>query len=210
METESEAFSAVILAAGMSRRMGSPKALLDLDGKTLICRLIDTVREVEEMNQIIVVTGHEPQRIQQAVEPAGARIDFAQNDAYEAGGMLSSIKVGVAAIRNECRAFFLMLLDQPLVRAQTLVAMSHAWVQRHPLLVVPAHQGRRGHPILISADCVQSILALAPDATLRDFVAQNRDLTEILDVEDPGILTGVDTPDDYKSIIKLLRDSKSM
>src|SRR3989442_1371275 len=77
---------------------------------------------------IVAVTGHQPDLIRQAIN--NPHITFVQNDSYESGGMLSSVKAGLAAVEGRCAAFFLMLLDQPLVRADTLNKMSNAWERR--------------------------------------------------------------------------------
>src|SRR5438045_8866556 len=119
--------AAVMLAAGMSRRMGTAKALLPFDEEPLIARAIDCIASLERINPIIVVTGHERDRIEIALDRR--RVKFVHNSDYAAGGMLSSVKVGVAAVANDCEAFFLALADQPLVSPQTLREIITSWRQ---------------------------------------------------------------------------------
>jgi CTP:molybdopterin cytidylyltransferase MocA len=119
--------------------------------------------------------------------------------------MLSSVKVGAGAIAQSCDAFFIMLLDQPLVRASTLIAMAQTWRRRGSAIVVPAHGGRRGHPILVASRCADEIQSLPHDATLRDFVTQHRDDTQVVEVNDPGVLTDLDTPEDFHLLSRLWR-----
>jgi molybdenum cofactor cytidylyltransferase len=192
---------AVILAAGMSRRMGRPKALLDLGGQPLIRRLAQTVRQAP-VGPVIVVTGHEPAPIQDALD--GLKFRFVHNPQYEAGGMLSSIQTGVGAISDFCDAFFLLLLDQPLVQASTLKSMWEAWQLSGQAIVVPRYRNRRGHPILISIRYAGLIQSLPPTASLRDFVVRQRSQTGEVRVDDRGVASDVDTPADYLAIQRLL------
>lgn len=192
---------AIVLAAGMSRRMGRPKALLDLGGQPLVRRVVQGAFQSQCIHPIIVVTGHEPQLIHQAL--AGMGVSFVQNPQYEAGGMLSSVKTGVEAIRDYCDAYFLMLLDQPLVHPMTLKALWKAWQTSCPAIVAPRHRGKRGHPILLACRYADSVLSLPQDASLRNFVLQQRAQTQVVDVTDPGVLSDVDTPADYQVIRRL-------
>jgi molybdenum cofactor cytidylyltransferase len=199
-------FGAILLAAGMSRRMGTPKALLDLDGQPLIARLIETVRLALPLSRIIVVTGHNPQQVRDAcLSTADRNLSFVHNANYERGEMLSSVKTGVSAVRDEWEGFFLMLLDQPLVRVSTLTELAKSWLAERPDIVIPTHAKKRGHPLLIASRCVCSIVSLPGDATLREFVAQHASTTRAVEVDDPGVVSDVDTPDDYERILQLWR-----
>ena len=194
---------AVILAAGMSTRMGSPKALLDLDGRPLICRILDTLRKRDQIGQVIIVTGHESDRIRKAVTDSG--VAFVHNADYQTGGMLSSVKAGIGAVAKGTEAFFLVLLDQPLVRAETLISMTLGWQSKPTSLVVPRHMGKRGHPILVATRRANSVLSLPAGSSLRDFVAQCRDETVEVEVTDPGVLSVMDTPEDYQTVLRQWR-----
>jgi molybdenum cofactor cytidylyltransferase len=199
-------FGAILLAAGMSRRMGTPKALLDLDGQPLIARLIETVRSALPLSRIIVVTGHNPQQVRDAcLSTADRNLSFVHNANYEHGEMLSSVKAGVNAVRDEWEGFFLMLLDQPLVRVSTLTELAKNWLAERPDIVIPTVAKKRGHPLLIASRCVCSIVSLPGDATLREFVAQHASTTRAVEVDDPGVVSDVDTPDDYQRILQQWR-----
>jgi molybdenum cofactor cytidylyltransferase len=192
-------FGAVVLAAGASRRMGRPKALLDLGGRPLVSHLIDTLTRTIPAAKLIVVTGHQPELIRQSL--AGFDLTLIHNLGYDSGGMLSSVRTGVNAVAKKCDAFFLALLDQPLVKAPTIAAMAQTWSKSQPDVVVPSCSGKRGHPILIASRCEKKIVSLSPDSTLRDFVAQHRHNTEVLELNDPGVLTSLDTPADYQIVL---------
>jgi CTP:molybdopterin cytidylyltransferase MocA len=198
--------AAVVLAAGSSTRMGQPKALLDLDGRPVIARLVETLQSVDGMGNILIVTGHAPGRIHIALD--GSDVTFVHNMAYESGGMLSSVQVGAKTIADSCDAFFLCLLDQPLVLRRTLETLAKAWQSTRMAIVLPAHDGKRGHPILIASRCAHEIVSLPPDSTLRDFVAQHRNETEVIEVNDPGVRSDLDTPADYQLVLSMWRTLK--
>jgi len=183
--------------------MGSPKALLDIDGRPLLARLVETIHGVGRIDPVLIVTGHDPTPIRDAI--GDGSLVFVHNPIYETGGMLSSIKAGIRELPPQVGAFFVMLLDQPLVQAATLAAMIERWQHRHPVMVTPAHQGKHGHPILISAGGGGEILSLPDDATLREFVTQHRETMDVVEVSDPGILSDVDTPADYQLLLRLWR-----
>ena len=199
-------FGAIVLAGGSSTRMGSPKALLDIQGMPLICRLIRTARQVMQIRQILVVTGHEPQRIREAVcSISDQKVTFVHNPAHAKGEMISSVKEGIRAVGDDWDGFFLMLLDQPLIHHRTLEEMAQLWRAQRPALVIPTYHGQRGHPLLIASRCVASILSLPTDRTLREFVNQYKSETKLIEVDDHGVLCDIDTPHDYQRVLEQLR-----
>src|SRR5256885_6337987 len=88
--------SAVVLAAGLSRRMGRSKPLLELNGRTVIEHVLERVRAVEEISPIVVVTGHAGERVAAVVRPQPVQIIYNRN--YEKGEMLSSVQAGLRAL----------------------------------------------------------------------------------------------------------------
>ena len=194
------AIAAVILAAGMSRRMGRPKALLPIGDKTLIRRVAESISAVSSISPLIVVTGHLQAEVIQSL--AGLPITFAHNPDYDAGGMLSSIQTGLRAIPEDTDAVLIMLGDQPTIRPDTVQSLINCWQSTQPPAVVPVYHEKRGHPVVICGRSRSEILALKPDQTLKTFMTHHeRDLVE-LSVDDPATTIDVDTPADYEKMLE--------
>lgn len=205
--TNSSTLAAVILAAGMSRRMGRPKALLDLGGKPLIQHMARTVLAAIPGIDLVIVTGHKPQAIREALSGLPAR--FVHNSGFEAGEMLSSVKAGVGAVKGKCDALLLCLLDQPAVLVATLRALWSGWQIDRPPLLAPCLRKKHGHPIVISGNCIDEILALPADGSLRDLVSRHRPAMKTVNVDDPGVGSDLDTPEDYEEILKLVQSARA-
>jgi molybdenum cofactor cytidylyltransferase len=185
----------LILAAGESRRMGSPKALLEFKGETFLDRLILTLRQV--CPTAIVVLGHEPQRVRAGLRYADLAT-FVRNPDY-GRGQLSSLQCGLAAVPSEAEGVMFTPVDYPAVLPSTVARVALRFRQRAPqaLLVVPRAEGRRGHPVCVARELIAEFLALPPDAQARDVIHRHRDETVYLDVDDRGILEDVDDPEAY-------------
>jgi molybdenum cofactor cytidylyltransferase len=197
--------AAILLAAGQSRRMGRLKMLLPFGDRPMLARVIESFIASGTAEPIIVVTGHAAEEIRAAVgEYDGVR--WVHNPDHIAGGMLSSVKAGVTALPAGCPAFFVALGDQPMVRPETLDTLAAAWRVSDAAIVAPAHEGRRGHPILIAARLAPEILALDAADTLRTVTTRFADQTVILDVNDPATIADVDTPEDYDSALVRWRE----
>ncbi len=185
--------AALILAAGESRRMGVPKALLEYRGSTFIDAL--TALLGTRCSPVIVVLGAGAEQIRRAARPAS----FVFNPDYRRG-QLSSMQCGLAAVPSEADGVLFTLVDHPAVAPETVDAL----LERNSggILRVPRFQGRRGHPIWFSRDLIPEFLALPPDAAARDVVRAHEAETQFVDVDDPGILADIDDPDAYRALVK--------
>jgi CTP:molybdopterin cytidylyltransferase MocA len=195
--------AAVVLAAGMSQRMGRLKPLLPFGDRPMLARVVETLQSAGDIHPLIVVTGNAAAQIESALGEYS--VQFTHNENFAAGGMLSSVKTGVAALPSHIEAFFLVLGDQPAVKTSTLVALRQAWQQSRAAIVVPFHARRRGHPVLFHRRCVAQILALPLDATLRSVVQAHTTQTLEVAVDDEGVLHDVDTPADYEAALQAWR-----
>ena len=201
--------SAVVLAAGLSRRMGRSKPLLELNGRTVIEHVLERVRAVEEISSIIVVTGHAGERVAAVVRAQPVEIVYNTN--YEKGEMLSSVQAGLRALPDGVDAIMIVLCDQPLISPGTMSALAQAWSQRRPRVLLPRFEGKHGHPIVLGAEGIGEILALPMDATLKDYTSRQVRSTIELDVDDPEILRDLDTPQDLARAVEdsMTRRSRS-
>ena len=186
--------AAIVLAGGMSTRMGAPKPLAMLGGRMLIERVLDTLMASGSVAPIVVVTGHLADQLDPILR--GLPVVVAHNVDYEKGGMLSSIKTGIRALPTNSKAVLLALCDQPMVQPATVSALVSDWRARRPRVLVPTHQGKRGHPIILSAVGFSEISSLAGDATLKSYTSAHAAEILELEVEDAAVTRDIDTPAD--------------
>jgi CTP:molybdopterin cytidylyltransferase MocA len=181
---------ALILAAGEGLRMGRPKALLLLEGRTFLELLLDRFRQAG-VSPLLVVLGTGAREILDAVKLGGARAVI--NPAPDRG-QLSSIQCGLDALRpQEVEALFLAPVDAPRVRVETLERILES-LPGHSL-VVPTFRGRRGHPSLFHASLFPALRAAPPEVGARAVVHATPDRLE-LETNDPAVLDDFDQPGD--------------
>ena len=188
--------AAVVLAAGLSKRMGAFKPLLPLGGKALVVHVIETLKAVDEIQTIVVVTGHEERRLRAALQAAA--VSCVHNAGYAAGEMLSSVQTGLRALPSDVEAVVLALGDQPAVQPETVRRLVRIWLEQRPPLALPVFHGRRGHPVLLCMSLRPEILALPENATLRTVVHRHLGEAVQIAVDDSAVIADVDTPEDYQ------------
>ena len=183
----------LILAAGESRRMGSPKALLRYRDDTFLDRLVGLF--AARCSPVIAVLGAEAERIRSS-SPSAAT--YVVNPNY-AGGQTTSMQCGLRAVPPEADGVLFTLVDHPAVLPATIDVLLTE--PRATLLRVPRYHGRRGHPIWFSRDLIPEFLALPETGAARDVVHDHAAQTEFLDVDDLGILADIDDPEAYRCLI---------
>jgi len=183
--------AAVILAAGRGTRLGGRKLELPWrDHPTVLDATLATYASLAD--SVVVVLGHEAARLRPIAERHGAQV--AINTHYDAG-MLSSVQCGLGAV-GEVDAVWLTPGDLPDVQPATVATLRAAW-QPGDGLVIPICGDRRGHPLMLAADLIATVSELDPEVGLRQLRQRVPDRVRLLPVDDPGILTDLDTPDDY-------------
>jgi len=201
---------AIILAAGESRRMGFPKALLPygfIEGAqgaegpetTFLAHLLDVMNR-SRAEPIVVVLGHDAERIRSSVAPASwGRARPVLNDGYREG-MLTSVLAGLAAVEESpVEGALILPVDHPDVSVEIVDLLIDRYLERHPPILLPVHRGRRGHPVLFSRAVFDEIRRAPDSVGARQVVWDHQgDLLEV-EVSDPGIGRDVDTPGDYRS-----------
>jgi molybdenum cofactor cytidylyltransferase len=188
---------AIVLAAGESRRMGSPKMLLDFDGKTMLARVIENIL-ASDISDIIVVLGAEKEKLLRIIENYPVKHCFNEN--YKEG-MLSSVKCGFRNIPANTDAVLVFQGDQPFISYEVINCLIDAYSNSKFGLVMPVFKGKRGHPLLIDRGYYNEIELLDSSAGLRSLAVKNSN--DVLEVEtnNSGILRDFDTYAEYKNEI---------
>jgi len=192
----------VVLAAGLSRRMGAHKPLLPFGAEPMVARVVDAVRAAGAA-YVAVVTGHRCDDVAAAL--AGRDVLLVHNPHYRDGEMLSSAQAGVRAVARCCDAALLALGDQPAIEPATIASLIAAWRPTSAAIVAPVYDGRGGHPVLISSRLFDELLRLDAAESLKTLMRRHIDQTLKLEVNDPGVLTDVDTPADYERALRSWR-----
>lgn len=190
----------VVLAAGRSRRMGSPKPLLEWRGETFLARVVRALRE-GGCAEVVVVAGPEEdevaRRIAEAAGAAGARV--AVNPLRDSE-QIDSLRAGLAALPAEAEAAVVSPADVPGVEAETVCALVEAFRERGAPIVLPVHRGEHGHPGLFARSVWGELSAdPLPQGAHTVIRAHEREVEEV-PVENPLVLRDVNTPDDYRSL----------
>ena len=193
--------SAILLAAGESRRMGEFKQLLPIGNKTFVEQCVDTLLETP-VSEVIVVTGHRESDVRSAL--GNRNVKYAHNPDYRQG-MATSIKCGVKAASKDSRAFLISLVDQPHIGAEVICRIIDTYERMTPKIVVPTKDGRNGHPIILDGSLGQEILQIDVEIGLRQLVHRHSDSLVKLEVSSPTVLEDCDLPEDYERIIRDLQ-----
>ncbi len=195
---------AIVLAAGESRRMGTQKLLLDYDGKSVIRHIVDQIT-ASIVESVYVVTGHDCDHVTK--ELSGSPASVVINDNYKLG-MLSSLRCGISAIPGKFEAVLVALGDQPAVTSKLINEILEAYSKTDKGIVVPAYQGRRGHPVIVSIKYKDHILTRYDDVGLRGLLHEHSDDVFKLTVSTPDVCSDMDVPADYKRQLDLLKKKK--
>ncbi len=177
------------------------KPLLPLNGATVIGTIIKTFRDAG-IEEIVVVAGHNADRLSHGVADLGVRVVF---NAKYAEGMYSSVFAGVSALPSGVAASLIMPADMPLVRSRTVTCLCNAFTSTGASVVYPAFEGRRGHPTLISSRLFSAILSGDGAGGLRALLAEQGKDAHEEKILDEGILLDLDTPADYARACELFR-----
>lgn len=187
--------SAIILAAGESKRMGQPKMLLPWGNLTVIEHVVTAFLHAE-VEDILVVTGGAQEQVQQAL--ARYPVRQVHNRDYATGEMLSSLQCGIRKLPVKARAALIGLGDQPQIQERTIRVLCDAYRAGLSSLIVPSFQRKRGHPWLVGHPLWSELLALRTPETPRDFLNRHADTIQYVDLDTPTILVDLDTPEAYR------------
>jgi molybdenum cofactor cytidylyltransferase len=182
--------AAILLAAGKSRRMGRCKQLLPFGETTVIGRCLETLITAG-ISDIVAVVSSEGREVVEAAQKYPVRI--AVNNLPD-GDMASSVLVGRSALSPEVSGVIIALCDYPLLTPSTVARLVRQHHESPGFIIMPTHDGRRGHPVLFPRSVLDE---LAADLSLRDLVQREPARNYHLAVTDEGVLLDMDTPEDY-------------
>jgi CTP:molybdopterin cytidylyltransferase MocA/xanthine/CO dehydrogenase XdhC/CoxF family maturation factor len=182
----------IVLAAGMSSRMGANKLTMLLEGKPLLRHTVEAALTAK-LDPVIVVTGHEAVSVQRAL--AGLPVRCAHNQAF-AEGLSTSLRAGIAMVPQDCDGAMVLLGDMPAVRPDLITRLVRAFdpAQGRAICVATA-RGERGHPVLWSRQFFTEMEALGGDTGARSLMAGHAGLVFEVEAGDDAPLTDLDTPE---------------
>jgi molybdenum cofactor cytidylyltransferase len=188
------ALAGVVLAAGESRRMGTPKQLLPFGERTILERVVDTLLTAG-VGQVIVVLGHLADRVRTVL---GDRpVQAVVNEAYRQG-MLTSVKCGVQAISTDHNAVLFALGDQPQIDSAVVREVIGAYRTGDTGIVIPRYNSKKGHPIIINLSRYREAIIDLPDSVgLNALMQAYADDVRLIDVATEDIIHDIDVPEDY-------------
>ena len=191
--------AAIVLAAGMSSRMGGRNKLLrDMDGIPMIRRSVEAVL-ASSARPVIVVTGRDESEIRTAL--SGLDLRFIHNPDF-AAGMAGSLKAGIAAVPKDADGAVVALGDMPFVRAHHLDRLIAAYDEDEGRTIcLPTHDGKWGNPVLWSRRYFQEMLAITGDKGARELLHTYADKLCEVPMEDAGILKDFDTPEAFETAL---------
>jgi molybdenum cofactor cytidylyltransferase len=190
-------YAAVVLAGGFSTRMQQFKPLLPLGEETITDHVISTF--LSEGVDVLLVAGYRQHELRSGIRQRN--ITVVDNPDYEQG-MFSSVRAGVSHLEPWHQAFFLLPVDIPLVRQATISRMLATAEDAPGRIIYPVFGGRRGHPPLIPASLVPTILSWDKEGGLKTVLDSRRKTSLEIIVPDSNILFDIDTQEDYDALLK--------
>jgi molybdenum cofactor cytidylyltransferase len=185
---------AVVLAAGESRRFGSPKQLLPWGQKTLLQHVVDTVLG-SSVQDIFVVLGYRAEQIGALLGDRPVRLVI--NKDWKRG-LSGSVKAGLQALPENYEACFFLLGDQPNVTTELINSMLDRYRRTLATIVAPSYRGCRGNPVLFGRSLFQELLTLEGDRGGRDVILRHQGQVETVEAEEESIFLDIDTRADYQ------------
>ena len=187
--------AALIVAAGMSSRMGSFKPMLSIGSISVAQRIIATLHQ-SGVRRIVMVTGYNATALERHL--AGNGIVFLRNPDYETTQMFDSAKIGLSYLQDKCDRILFTPVDVPLFTARTVKALLDSGAD----LACPECEGQQGHPILIASSLLPGILSDSGEGGLRGAIDRCGAELRRIPVDDPGTFQDADTPEDFSALVE--------
>ena len=191
--------AAIVTAAGISSRMGGFKPLLDIDGKSMIRRVVDLML-ASGADPVVVVTGYQAGDVEKHLADAG--VLFVRNERYYETQMFDSLLAGATVLPSETERILITPADIPLVKEGTVQALLAAQGQ----FVRPLCRGKTGHPVILTRELLERLGDYSGFDGLRGAMEAYGITPVDVAVDDQGTLLDGDTRDDYAALLRLHRE----
>ena len=186
---------AVLLAAGLSSRMGAFKPMLPFGGDTISRQVVSTLLQLG-VDPVVVVTGFRANELEEHLRPLGVR--FVRNERYRETQMFDCVKLGMEAAVRECGRVMVMPMDIPAVRPDTIAGLLNMDAE----VVYPVCRGIPGHPLVMERRIAAAVCGDNGDGGLWEAVKRTKAVILELETKDEGILKDVDTQREYRDLIQ--------
>jgi len=196
---------AIILAAGLSSRMGNFKALLPFDGIPTLSFIIRTAK-LAGIQNIIVVTGHNADQLETIIKEENVKAAF--NEHYQ-DGMFTSVQTGVTALDSDMDAFFLLPVDYPLIPPKVLLDLMALYRKNPDSFFVPCYHGKKGHPPIFPMTMAKNILSSQGEGGLKAITRSHEDQMIKVETDFEAVVMDMDTPEDYKELVAYYKKNQT-
>ena len=185
---------ALIVAAGMSSRMGEFKPMLSIGSISVAQRVVATLSQAG-VSKIVMVTGYNATILERHL--SGNGIIFLRNENYETTQMFDSVKIGLRYLQDKCDRILFTPVDVPLFTAKTVRTILDSGAE----LACPMCEGKQGHPILIANKLIPEILKDCGEMGLKGAMDRCSIPLARIEVDDPGTIHDADTPEDFSALV---------
>lgn len=183
----------VVPAAGASSRMGTPKALLDAEGRSFVSAVVGALVG-GGCDPVVVVVGPGQDEVARRAKAAGALV-LENPDPGE--GPITSVRLALSAVADGAGAIVLLPVDHARVRPETVAFLIEAWSRQDAPLALPVHEGKRGHPALLGRALFPRLVDPSLEGGARTVVHEHLSGALLVEVDDPGVTLDIDTPEAY-------------
>ena len=191
--------SAIILAAGLSKRMELGNKLLLEKKETPIIKITLDKIKAAKVKEIIIVLGKNSKSFKNVIEDKSVKLFFNSN--YK-NGISSSIKKGIEKVDNSCEGALICLADMPSIKTSTYNKIIDAFYKYKKQNIIPYFNKKKGNPVLFSKSYFQYITNITGDVGARNLIRKNKKDFKKLTVADEGILEDIDNNEQYYNFIK--------
>ena len=175
--------------------MGRPKQQLPLGDRPVLRHCLDTI-SAAGVHELVVVVGVDAKETLETL--SGLPVRIAVNPAKDSD-MAASVRAGLEVLDHSCSGVLVCLADHPLASCDTMKALAQTHAESPDKIIIPAHNGKRGHPSLFPTSILNEIFVVD---TLRDIVRKDAARVRVVNVPDEGVVIDMDTPEDYERVLR--------